>query len=165
MFIRQALTDKIPILGICLGAQLLAKALDAHVKKSPVKEIGWYNVSLTEKGSNDTLFNGLSHKLEIFQWHEDTFDIPNGATLLAQAEKCKNQAFRYGSNAYGLQFHIETTPAMVEEWLNNDHVDKGEATRIILDTHRKDYGFRKRAQILLSNFTEIVKLSKKVSIY
>ncbi|MBI5124405.1 MAG: type 1 glutamine amidotransferase [Candidatus Omnitrophica bacterium] len=159
MFIKQALTDEIPILGICLGSQLLAKAAGARVKKSPVKEIGWYPVSLTNEGLDDALFDGLAPNLEIFQWHEDTFDIPEGGDLLAEGSNCRNQAFRFGKNAYGLQFHIETTPDMVKEWLDSSAIEESERNRMLLQTHKKNGRFSKRARIIISNFSKIIKRS------
>jgi GMP synthase-like glutamine amidotransferase len=104
------------IVGICLGAQLVAKALGAKVSKAPVKEIGWYDVSLTEEGSGDPWFGSLPKTFRVFQWHEDTFEIPRRAKLLASSTAVPHQAFRYGDNAYGLQFHPEVvhTPRGVD---------------------------------------------------
>jgi GMP synthase-like glutamine amidotransferase len=116
--IKRAVEKGIPILGVCLGAQLIAKALEAKVIKNKEKEIGWYPLKITEEGSRDNLFKHFNHKETVFQWHGDTFEIPNGAVHLAESPLCINQAFRYGSNLYGLQFHIEVTPQMILEWLN-----------------------------------------------
>jgi GMP synthase-like glutamine amidotransferase len=109
-FLRKAIKEEIPILGICLGAQLLAKACGAKVKKAKHEEVSWYKVSLIEDGKKDLLFKGLSNELDVFEWHKDTFEIPNNGTLLASSHHCRNQAFRFGMNAYGFQFHIEVTP-------------------------------------------------------
>ena len=78
LFIKEAIQRGKRILGICLGAQLIAKALGAKVYKAPVKEIGWYEVSLTEEGAKDPLFSDFPKNFSVFQWHEDTFDLPNG---------------------------------------------------------------------------------------
>lgn len=114
--IRKALQAGMPILGICLGSQLIAKALGAKVYKNREKEIGWYDLSTTAKGNKDPLTSHFSGVEKVFQWHGDTFDIPEGAELLAYSPLCKNQAFRYGDNVYGLQFHLEVNEPMVERW-------------------------------------------------
>lgn len=116
-WIRQAVSEEVPVLGICLGSQLLAKALGGRVYPNSVKEIGWYPIELTEEGAEDTLFFDSSPTERVFQWHGDTFDLPEGAVLLARGNGCPHQAFRYGPTAYGLQFHIEVTEPMIEEWL------------------------------------------------
>ena len=115
--IHKALEAGLPMLGICLGSQLIAKALGAKVRKNPEKEIGWYFVSPTGKGRDDPLVSHFSRKEKIFQWHGDTFDLPDGAVLLASSKLCKNQAFRYGNNVYGFQFHLEVDEPMIERWL------------------------------------------------
>ncbi|MGQ0792512.1 MAG: type 1 glutamine amidotransferase [Deltaproteobacteria bacterium] len=115
--IKEAVARKIPTLGICLGAQLLAKSLGARVIKNHEKEIGWYPLRISDEGACDKLFGNFSLDETVFQWHGDTFDIPSGAAHLASSALCQNQAFRYGESAYGLQFHIEVTEPMVSEWL------------------------------------------------
>jgi len=115
--IREAVKKGLPILGICLGSQLLAKALGAKVRKNPEKEIGWYEVSPTKKGQKDPLISNFMQEEKIFQWHGDTFELPDGAKLLASSPLCKNQAFRYGENVYGFQFHLEVDTPMIERWL------------------------------------------------
>lgn len=116
--IKRATKRNIPILGICLGAQSIAKALGARVTKNKEKEIGWYSLKTTEEAKKDKMFRHFNTNEVVFQWHGDTFDIPNGAVHLAESPLCRNQAFRYGSNVYGLQFHIEVTPQMISEWLS-----------------------------------------------
>ncbi len=115
-WIEQALAREMPLLGICLGSQLLAKTLGAKVYPGPRKEIGWYAIELTAAAAADPLL-AQSGVQTVFQWHGDTFDLPAGAIHLARSPVCENQAFRYGSNAYGLQFHIEMTAAMIDDWL------------------------------------------------
>jgi GMP synthase (glutamine-hydrolysing) len=116
-WIRQALAAKLPILGICLGSQLLAKALGSRVYPNRVKEIGWYPLCITDEGQRDQLFAGSADGETTFQWHGDTFDLPTGAVLLATTPQCRHQGFRYGETAYGLQFHLEMTAEMIDEWL------------------------------------------------
>ena len=115
--IRSAIDRQVPILGICLGAQLIAKALGAEVRPNSQKEIGWYDLSLTEVGREDPLTRSFGDRERIFQWHGDTFDIPEGAVHLASSPSCRNQAFRYADNVYGLQFHLEVDEPLIERWL------------------------------------------------
>ena len=107
-----------PALGICLGAQLIAKAAGAQVIAGEEKEIGWYPLTLTEEGKKDRVLDGLPGTFPVFQWHGETFDIPRGAVCLAGSERYSNQAFRLGEKVYGLQFHLETTQPMIIEWLD-----------------------------------------------
>lgn len=120
-WIRQAVQRQLPTLGICLGAQLLAKALGKPVYRNPVKEIGWYEVELMPSAGDDRLFQGRGPVETVFQWHGDTFDLPDGAIHLARGASCPNQAFRVGPSAYGVQFHVEMTPRLVDEWLEEPH--------------------------------------------
>jgi GMP synthase (glutamine-hydrolysing) len=105
-----------PVLGICLGAQLLARALGAAVYPNQVREIGWFPIQFTEDAQSDPLFHSLSETESVFQWHSETFDLPPGAVWLASTAGCPHQAFRSGPNAWGLQFHLETTAAMIADW-------------------------------------------------
>lgn len=115
--IEEGLKAGIPILGICLGSQLLAKALGAEVRPHTEKEIGWYDVEFTPEGQSDPLFSHFNKNEKIFQMHGDTFDIPKSAAHLAKSEICSAQAFRYGEKVYGMQFHLEVDRAMVKRWL------------------------------------------------
>jgi GMP synthase (glutamine-hydrolysing) len=128
-WLRQAVAAELPVLGICLGAQLLAKSLGAEVRKNivagkHVKEIGWYDIHLTPAAESDPLFAGLRPTEQAFQWHGDTFAIPENAVLLATGTTCHNQAFRYGRNAYGMQFHWEANQATLDYWFNKPHLDE-----------------------------------------
>jgi GMP synthase (glutamine-hydrolysing) len=106
-----------PVLGICLGSQLIAHALGARVYPNRKKEIGWYRVHLTSEGKKDPLMKGANAPW-VFQWHGDTFDLPKGARRLASSTLCKNQAFRFGQNVYGLQYHLEVNKDMILDWLD-----------------------------------------------
>ena len=115
--IEDALGRGLPVLGICLGAQLMARAAGAKVYKGGSKEIGWYKISLTKEAEGDRLFMGLPEEQVVFQWHGDTFDLPKSAVRLAGSELFPNQLIRIGAKGYGLQFHLEVTAEMVREWL------------------------------------------------
>jgi GMP synthase-like glutamine amidotransferase len=116
-FLQRAIAQQVPILGVCLGSQLLAKALGARVYRNPCKEIGWYAVDLTAAGCSDPLFAGVESPLLVFQWHGDAFDLPPGATALASSPLCTHQVFRYGDRVYGCLFHLEVTPEMIRTWM------------------------------------------------
>jgi GMP synthase (glutamine-hydrolysing) len=137
--IEQAVASRKPVLGICLGAQLIAKALGARVYRNPEKEIGWAPVYFTEAAARDPVFAGLDSPTTLFHWHGETFDLPAGAQWLAYSGKCRHQAFRFGSNVYGVQFHPEITPEMIVDWsaqpANCGDVDLFEAP---LDPHAVD---------------------------
>jgi GMP synthase-like glutamine amidotransferase len=120
-FLTRVLGQGVPLLGICLGSQLLAKALGARVYRNPHKEIGWYTVDLTPAGAADPLFAGLTSPIPVFQWHGDAFDMPTGATPLASSPLCMHQAFRFGDRVYGLLFHLELTPDIIYSWMAAFH--------------------------------------------
>lgn len=118
--IVEAVERKQPVLGVCLGAQLIARALGARVFRNPAKEIGWFDVHLTRAAARDALFAGLHQTETVFHWHGETFDLPPGAAWLAYSDGCRHQAFRIGANVYGLQFHLEVTPGMIADWCAQD---------------------------------------------
>ena len=118
--VRGAVERGKPVLGVCLGSQLLAKALGARVYPNAVKEIGWYAVEFQESARRDRLFQGIDGPETIFHWHGETFDLPRGAELLASSQACRHQAFRWRENVYGLQFHLEVTPEMIADWCSQD---------------------------------------------
>ena len=118
--LQQALKARKPVLGVCLGAQLLAAALGARVTKDDQKEIGWYPLMREPGADGDPMWEPFGQTETVFQWHGDTFTLPKGAVQLASSPLCAQQAFcysRYGSSAYGLQFHVEVTEAMIRAWL------------------------------------------------
>lgn len=118
--IGAAVSRGTPVLGICLGAQLIAKALGASVYRNPVKELGWLPIRWSSAAARDALHQGLQGFDTVFHWHGETFDLPPGAERLASSDGCVNQAYRVGSKVYGFQYHLEVTPEMIAEWLEQD---------------------------------------------
>lgn len=162
IFIQKILDQQIPYLGICLGSQLLAKACGANVVKSPREEIGFSMIRLTHNGRRDPLFQGLEQDVEVYQWHEDMFEVPEGGSLLASSAGCPHQAFKVGPNAYGLQFHIEITDQSIREWSDaylrkNPCVLKEEKTRMLEEYRNKKESFEQTAEIIYNNFLGILK--------
>ena len=155
-FLIHAIEANVPVLGICLGAQLIASACHAAVTKAPVKELGWREVSITDEGKRDILFQGLSRVIQVFQWHEDAFDIPEGAKFLATSRVCPNQAFRY-RNAYGLQFRIEVTRDMLSGWME-ENPERDKTLRVF---DRKVQDFERQAKTLYSNFLWLADIWKR----
>jgi len=113
--IRRAISAHKPVLGGCLGAQLIAHSLGATVKPHSHKEIGWYPITLTERARSHRLFEGLEKDLTVLHWHGDRFEIPDGALPLAQSEACDHQGFLYRDRVLGLQFHIEMEQEAVKK--------------------------------------------------
>ena len=130
VFLLEAMAKEIPILGVCLGAQVLASAMGARVYKGDHPEVGWGKVNLTEHGEVDPLFSGVDRILPVLHWHGETFDLPEGSVNLAYSEKYENQAFRAGSKAYGLQFHLEVDEEMIQEWI---YMDRKSENGIVYD--------------------------------
>ena len=114
--IAEAVRGGSPFFGACLGVQLLAASLGARVYQGPAPEVGLLAVRLTDEALEDPVFQSLPRDLLTFQWHGDTFDLPDGATLLASSRAYPNQAFRWGEVAYGVQFHLEVSAEMAREW-------------------------------------------------
>jgi GMP synthase (glutamine-hydrolysing) len=119
LFLHRLLDLHTPVLGVCLGAQLLAKAAHAPVHPASEAEIGWFPVELTEAAAEDPVLSRLPQRFVAFQWHYYTYGLPAGAVELARSEVC-TQAFRLGENAWGVQFHPEVTLAQLEGWIEED---------------------------------------------
>ncbi|MBN2023455.1 MAG: type 1 glutamine amidotransferase [Pirellulales bacterium] len=118
-FIAQAIERGKVVLGICLGAQLVARALGAEIRANPFKEIGWFPVALTPAGRASRVFASLPDEFVAFHWHGDTFDLPAGAARLAGSQACANQAFLYGDRVLAIQFHLEYSEASIAAMVGN----------------------------------------------
>jgi GMP synthase (glutamine-hydrolysing) len=114
--IGDAVRSGLPFWGVCLGVQLLAASLGARVYPGSAPEVGLLPVMLTDEALADPVFAGMPRELLSLQWHGDTFDLPDGAALLAGSPAYPNQAFRFGTGAYGVQFHLEVSPGLAREW-------------------------------------------------
>ncbi len=153
-----------PVLGICLGAQLLAHALGAQIRKHAIAEIGWHRLQLTEAGRADPVLAPLTNGAPVFQWHAQSFEIPDGAEHLARTETCEQQAFRWGSNAYGLQFHLEMDAPLIDRWLQNptyrEELDclHGETGAAAIQSQTRDHiaGMQQHADAVFNGFLDLV---------
>ncbi|HET7391561.1 MAG TPA: type 1 glutamine amidotransferase [Nitrososphaeraceae archaeon] len=155
--IRDAIKNKVPVLGICLGSQLIAQAAGGNVYKGSKKEIGWYNVTLNHNGQNDLFKDIKSKTMRVFQWHGDTYDLPSTATIMASSELYP-QAFRIGT-AVGIQFHLEINYKMIERWiheyrqeLNNENI---KPENILSDTKDIEDLYDK-CKVVYSNFSKLI---------
>ncbi len=131
-FIKKAIENDKLVLGICLGAQLIADVLGSRVYKNKEKEIGWFPVKLTEKAKNSEIFKDFPQQFMAFHWHGDTFDIPKGAVHTVRSEACENQAFEYNDGkVVALQFHLEVDKEAVERLIKNSQEELKEKGKYI----------------------------------
>jgi len=157
--IRHAIKAEIPVLGICLGSQLIAQAIGGRVYKGRKKEIGWSTVEVNSAGLVD-LFKGINTKeIKVFQWHGDTYDLPPNATIMASS-KLYNQAFRFGS-AIGIQFHLEITDEMIRRWAK-EYAKELQRERInsrdlVVQKDQELGELRERCKTVYSNFSKLIK--------
>ncbi|MCL4473205.1 MAG: type 1 glutamine amidotransferase [Actinobacteria bacterium] len=155
----EAIAEDFPVLGVCLGSQLIAKAAGARVYAGPVRELGWGSVQLTEAAETDALFSGLPRELPVFQLHGDTFDLPRDAVRLAENSTYANQAFRIGGKVYGVQFHVEVVPGLAKSWVDEyaDYLKTGGASgeEILRELDEKDKALRPVANTLIGRFLKL----------
>jgi GMP synthase (glutamine-hydrolysing) len=164
--VRRALRAGLPVLGVCLGSQILAAAGGARVFSGAAgREIGWDQVTLTPEGRQDPLARGLmddpsTSSAQIFHWHGDTFDLPAGAVRLASSTRYPNQGFRLGANAYGFQFHFEVNGEMIATWVERgaDYVREGgfESEPILAGRDTQLDSLLSRGRKLVEAFAELI---------
>lgn len=161
-FLHKILKKNKPYFGICFGGQIMAKCLGAKVTKNPVMEIGGYEVRLAKENS---YFNGFPEKFPVFQWHGDTFGIPEEAELLVEGDDCKNQAFSY-KNILGVQFHIEVTSEIASTWADkySDELITIGKTKEQVVQECKDRGteMKRLAYLLMDNFFRILQINHQL---
>ena len=154
--VRQAVTEQVPCLGICLGAQILAKALGAEVQPNAVREVGFHPVRLTEAGARDPLFQGFPIQATVFHWHSDVCALPADRVLLAGSELCSTQAFRVGETTYGVQFHPEVTRPTIAAWAGNSRsCTPEEKQSMIEESAQLEAQLQRQAETLFLNFLAI----------
>lgn len=157
-FMGQALRAGTPLLGICLGGQLLAQLAGGEVASpSPHGEKGVSLVSLTAQGASDPLFSGVRDPFVTFQLHDDSFSVPPGATLLAKSAACPAQAFRLGENSYGVQFHPEVDPDIVTRWGQSSHPQKDFLPAFL----SAQAAFLSDSHAILANFISLAAASRR----
>ena len=161
-FLKQAIASGTQILGVCLGAQLIAEVLGARVYSNDHKEIGWFPIEGVQVAHGSSIGKVLSNAGEVFHWHGDTFDLPDDATHLVKSQACKNQAFSIGAQILTLQFHLETTPAAAQALIDNcghEIVDAPyiqPAHEILTDQHRFEH-----INILMAKCLDLLLPNKK----
>jgi GMP synthase (glutamine-hydrolysing) len=153
LFLQRLLDLHKPVLGICLGAQLLAKAAHAPVYPVEEAEIGWFPVALTDAGRDDPVLGRLPQTFEAFQWHYYAHGVPAGAVELAQNRVC-TQAFRLGDNAWGVQFHPEVTLGQVQSWVDEEEDLPVDAATLLAETRTRIEGWNRLGRELCSGFVD-----------
>ncbi|MRR07078.1 MAG: type 1 glutamine amidotransferase [Deltaproteobacteria bacterium] len=156
-YLQQVICRDVPLLGICLGGQLLADVLGAPVHSQRNGERGLHSVEKLKRADTDPLFLGIPQAFTTFQWHNDSFEIPAGAVCLASSPVCAHQAFRYGANHYGLQFHPEVTRSIVSSWIES-FAGGNNSTRIMEDFIREEKAYAAISRKLLENFLQIARV-------
>ena len=153
-FIQRLLDLGVPVLGVCLGAQLVAKAAHAPVHPSAEPEIGWVPVELLPSAAADPLFRALPQRFEAFQWHYYTYGIPAGAEELARSRVC-TQAFRLGETAWGIQFHAEVTHNQIRGWCEDAPDDPADRGQLLAETEERIEGWNELGRRLCAGFLEV----------
>jgi GMP synthase (glutamine-hydrolysing) len=154
LFLQRLLDLHMPVLGVCLGAQLIAKAAHAPVRPADSPEIGWRPVELTEDAADDPLLGGLPQRFDSFQWHHYTYDVPAGAVELARSETC-TQAFRLGDSAWGVQFHPEVTFEQIQSWTEEPEEVPIDAEALLAETRTRIHAWNELGRDLCNAFVDV----------
>jgi GMP synthase (glutamine-hydrolysing) len=161
--IERALADGAPLLGVCLGSQLIAAALGASVRKGPRKEIGWHRVYLEPAAASDRLFRGALAEFDAFHWHGDMYDPPPGAVPLARSGVTACQAFRHAEKTYGILFHLEVTggtvACMTEAFRDELQEEKIDAAELAKESEAKLPGIRSLGASVFGSWVELLTAS------
>jgi GMP synthase-like glutamine amidotransferase len=153
-FLQRLLDLHIPVLGVCLGAQLIAKAAHSDVSAMSEPEVGWVDVELTEEAADDPLFEAFPSRFPSFQWHYYELTPPTGARVLARSDCC-TQAFRLGDTVWAVQFHPEITRSILESWLEEDPDEvPGSADAFLSEFDRHAEEWAELGRALCGNFVE-----------
>ncbi|HEY9624085.1 MAG TPA: type 1 glutamine amidotransferase [Crinalium sp.] len=161
--VEKAIANTIPTLGICLGSQILAKVLGANVYRGTQgREAGWRHISLTEAGQQDPLFHTFPQRFQVFESHQDTFDLPKGCVHLASSDMYPNQAFRYQTHVWSLQFHLEIGEALlldcaaiIEKELEESQIQDTTLAQLLEDARAHEPSVKPLANTLMQQFLQI----------
>lgn len=154
----EAMAGDFPVLGLCLGAQMMSRAAGHRVHRNKCGELGWCEIRLTDEGMEDRIFAGVEKKFEVFHWHEDMFDLPEKSVLLGKSGQCPNQVIRMGEKSYGFQFHPEVSEEIVLNWVKTygseveSKLGPGGAARLIRETGEKMPLYHSTCMRILTNY-------------
>jgi GMP synthase (glutamine-hydrolysing) len=159
--VRSAVSEGKPVLGICLGSQVIAAALGARVAPAAAREMGWYPVRLAAAARDDRLFSGVPEVFTACHWHGDIFDLPAGATALASSEMSACQAFRYGDNVYAILFHVEITEPILDGWVRGSAAELAreqiDSDAILADAGRRVSAMEPIAETIFGRWAALVR--------
>jgi GMP synthase (glutamine-hydrolysing) len=163
IFIKNAIEKGKTVIGICLGAQLIAQILSAKVYPNGQKEIGWFPILLTERAKQHPLFKGRDSEVTVFHWHGDTFELPENAMAIAKSEACTNQGFIYNQNVLAFQFHLETTKESIQQMIANGRheLTRGQYIQEENEIENQPEFFEKNKKFLFSILDRLTKINGK----
>lgn len=162
-FTAEALKMGLPVLGLCLGAQMMSRAAGSRVHRNRCGELGWHEIRLTGEGIRDKIFAGVEETFEVFHWHEDMFDLPDFSVLLGKSGQCPHQVIRIGKNSYGFQFHPEVDEEIVLNWIEiyGDEVESrlgpGSLADLARQTREKMSLYHRLCTRILTNYFKGIK--------
>jgi GMP synthase (glutamine-hydrolysing) len=162
-FLVETLASGVPVLGVCLGAQMLARAGGAWVGPAPAPEVGWFEVELTPEGREDAVLGALPARTHAFQWHHYTYAVPEGGTELARSE-ASTQAFRLGRAAWGIQFHAEVTLPMLRAWVAEDYAElPGDPEAFLAEAEARIGPWNEQGRALCDAFLEVAATARRAA--